>query len=110
MPHGNTTLSIDDLNFEREVLASPQPFLLEFGATWCGPCRALAPVVHHVAHATAGRARVGTIDLDDAPAVAKRLGVRSVPTVVVFRGGVEVARHVGLTNAARLLELLGLSP
>lgn len=109
MPSKNV-LPIDDLTFEREVLGSPVPFLLDVTATWCGPCRALAPIVERIADAHAGALRVGKLDLDEAPATAARLGVRSAPTVIVFRGGREVARRVGLTTGEKLLKLLELEP
>jgi thioredoxin 1 len=109
MPSKNV-LPIDDLTFEREVLGSSVPFLLDVTATWCGPCRALAPIIERIADAHAGALRVGKLDLDEAPATAARLGVRSAPTVIVFRGGREVARRVGLTTREKLLELLELEP
>ena len=101
-------LSIDDDNFDREVLASGEPFLLDFTAAWCGPCKALAPVVEKLAAETTGRLRVGTIDIDAAPEVAQRFGIRGLPTVLVFRGGKETARHVGVTSSSRLRELAGI--
>jgi len=69
----------------------------------------LGPIVERIADENVGTLRVGQLDIDDAPAVAKRLGVRSVPTVVVFRGGEEIARHVGVTDKATLLRLCGIS-
>lgn len=102
-------LSIDDQNFEKEVLGSPEPFLLDFTATWCGPCKALAPVIEKLAAETKGRLRVGTIDIDAAPEVSARYHVRGAPTVVVFRDGKEAARHLGVATEKRLLELAGLT-
>src|SRR5688500_17473193 len=101
-------LVIDDDNFENEVLGSTEPFLLDFSATWCGPCKALAPVVEKLARATSGTLRVGTIDIDDAPEVAARYGIRGAPTILVFRDGKEAARHVGVTTEKRLRELAGI--
>jgi thioredoxin 1 len=101
-------LSIDDDTFEREVLASKQPFLLDFTAAWCGPCKALAPIVESLAEETAGRLKVGTIDIDEAPEIAQRFRIRSLPTVLVFRDGKEAARHVGVTTSSRLRELAGI--
>ena len=101
-------LSIDDDNFEREVLASGEPFLLDFTASWCGPCKALAPIVENLAVEAAGQLRVGTIDIDEAPVIAQRFGIRGLPTVLVFRGGKEAARHVGVTTSRRLRELAGI--
>jgi thioredoxin 1 len=99
-------LAIDDATFDREVLGSPLPFLLEFGAAWCPPCRALEPIVARIADENAGRVRVGTIDVDDSREVARRFGIRGAPTVIVFIKGKEVARHLGATNRGRLLAML----
>ena len=101
-------LSIDDENFEKEVLSSDRPVLLDFTATWCGPCKALAPVVEKLADATVGQLVVGKIDIDEAPKVSARYNVRGAPTILVFRNGKEAARHVGVTNEKRLRELAGI--
>ncbi len=98
-------IEIDDASFD-EVLASDVPFLLDFTAPWCGPCRALAPTLEKIASEHAGELRVGKIDIEASPAVARRLGIRGAPTVVAFRGGLEVGRQVGLCNERALLELL----
>jgi thioredoxin 1 len=103
---GKNVLAINDLNFAREVLESAEPFLLEFTAKWCGPCRALAPLVELIADDTLGRVRVGVIDIDDAPDVAAKLGIRGAPTVVVFKSGEERARQLGVTSRQRLLAML----
>jgi thioredoxin 1 len=104
---GINVLEINDLNFESEVLKSSLPFLLDFGAVWCGPCRVLEPVVTKLADEVAGRARVGKLDIDDSPATATKFGIRGVPTVVVFKDGKESGRHVGVTNKETLAKLLG---
>ena len=98
--------TFDDATFDAEVLAAPRPVLVEFGATWCASCKALAPIVHKIAEERTGRVDVGVVDLDEAPSVAARLGIRGVPTLVVFAGGKEVARHVGLTSHARLAQIV----
>ena len=104
---GPNVLEINDLNFDTEVLSSSVPFLLDFSATWCGPCKALAPVVDKVADEFKGKVKVGKLDIDDSPGVASKFGIRGVPTVVVFKGGKESGRHVGVTNKETLLKLLG---
>jgi thioredoxin 1 len=104
---GANVLEINDLNFETEVLKSSVPFLLDFGATWCGPCRVLAPIVDKLAGELQGKARVGTLDIDEAPATASKFGIRGVPTVLVFKDGKESARHVGVTSKETLAKLLG---
>jgi thioredoxin 1 len=100
--------AIDDLNFDTKVLASTLPFLLDFSATWCAPCRALNPLIESLAEQYRGALRVGKIDIDASPAVAARFGVRGAPTLLVFRDGKECARRLGLTNSAGLRELVGL--
>lgn len=102
----NDVLHVSDDDFDREVLASPVPVLIDFTATWCGPCKVLAPVVEKLARASGGRFKVAKIDIDDAPKVATRFGIRGAPTIVVFKGGRETARHVGVTHEKRLMELL----
>lgn len=99
---------IDDSNFEKEVLGSKEPFLLDFGATWCGPCKALEPIIDKLAGATQGVLRVGKIDIDDAPNVSAKYGVRGAPTILVFRNGEVTARHLGVTTEKRLRELAGI--
>jgi thioredoxin 1 len=103
---GANVLEINDLNFETEVLKSSVPFLLDFGAVWCGPCRVLAPIVDKLADELQGKARVGKLDIDEAPATASKFGIRGVPTVLVFKNGKEAARHVGVTSKETLAKLL----
>jgi thioredoxin 1 len=97
---------IDDLNFEREVLQSEAPYLLDFSAAWCAPCRALESILEAIASEQDGRLRVGKVDIDQSPAVAARFGVRGAPTLVLFRDGKEAARRLGLTSKPALLALL----
>jgi thioredoxin 1 len=81
--------------FEQAVLRAPEPVLVDFFATWCGPCRALAPALDELAQELAGRVRVVKLDVDQAPALAAEHGVSSIPCLVVFKGGREVGRLVG---------------
>jgi thioredoxin 1 len=104
---GENVLEINDLNFEGEVLGSAVPFLLDFSAVWCGPCKVLNPIVERVADEFKGKARVGKLDIDDSPATASKFGIRGVPTVLVFKDGKEAGRHVGVTNKETLIKLLG---
>jgi thioredoxin 1 len=106
---GANVLEINDMNFDSEVLKSPVPFLLDFSAVWCGPCKALAPIVEKLADEYKGKVRVGKLDIDDSPGVPSKFGIRGVPTVVVFKDGKESGRHVGVTSNVKeaLLKLLG---
>lgn len=97
--------SINDLNFEQEVLGSCQPYVLEFSAAWCSPCRALEPILQELASELRGSVRVGKLDIDDSPEVAARYGVRGAPTIIVFRAGREHARKLGLTRKQSLRAL-----
>lgn len=99
-------IEVDDSSFAREVLEADVPVLVDFGATWCGPCKALAPIVACVAAETAGRVKVVTMDTDASPRTAERYGIRGVPTLLVFRKGEKTAGHLGLATRAKLLELL----
>jgi thioredoxin 1 len=99
-------IELTDTNFDAEVLKSSEPVLVDFTATWCGPCKALAPVVEKLAEESGGKFKVGKLDIDEAPDVTKRYGVRGVPTVLVFKGGQKVDQHVGVTNRETLLKML----
>jgi thioredoxin 1 len=96
----------NDLNFDTDVLKSTEPVLVDFTATWCGPCKALAPIVDQVADELVGKVRVGKLDIDDAPMVASKLGIRGVPTLMVFKNGERAAQLVGLTTKAKILAMI----
>ena len=104
---GKNIREFSDDNFDAEVLKSDLPVLVDFTATWCGPCKALAPIVEKIADEFEGKVKVGKLDIDESPGVATKFGIRSVPTVVVFKNGAEAGRHVGTTNKDTLLKLLG---
>lgn len=97
----------NDLNWDDEVLKSDAPVLVDFTATWCGPCKALAPIVDQVAEELAGKVKVGKLDIDESPLTASKYGVRGVPTLMVFKGGERAAQHVGLTTKQKILNLVG---
>ncbi len=97
---------LDETNFDQRVLGSREPVLVDFTATWCPPCKALAPVLEALAAEHAGRIGVVAVDGDATPALSNRFKVRSYPTVIAFAGGKEVARIVGLTSKERLLALV----
>ena len=103
---GKNVIELTDANFEAEVLKSDVPVLVDFTATWCGPCKVLAPIVEGLADEFAGKYKVGKLDIDDAPGVTQKYGVRGVPTVMVFKGGEKKAQHVGVTNKDTLVKML----
>ncbi len=94
-------------NFDSEVLSSDVPVLVDFTATWCGPCKMLAPIVEKLADEFEGKVKVGKLDIDESKDIARKYGIRSVPTVMVFRGGSKTAQHVGVTNREKLIQLIG---
>ena len=98
--------TVTDQTFDAEVLKSDVPVLLDFTATWCGPCKALSPIVDKIANGYAGRLKVAKLDIDDAPRITQRFGVRSVPTILVFKAGEKKGQHVGVTNKETLIKLL----
>lgn len=95
-------LHVTTADFDREVLGASVPALVDFHAAWCGPCRRQGPLVDELASELSGEAVVAKLDVDASPEIASRYGVFSIPTLLVFRGGVEVERFVGLTSKARL--------
>lgn len=96
-------ITLTSQNFEAEVLKSEKPVLVDFWATWCGPCMRQAPVVEELA---AEGYSVGKVDVDQQPALAQQYGVMSIPTLIVFKGGKEASRLVGLTSKNDLIRLL----
>jgi len=95
-----------DANFEQEVLKSEQPVLVDFWAPWCGPCRAVGPVVEDLAEAYKGRVKVGKINIDDNPKTATAYGVMSIPTIILFNKGDIMDKLIGLSPKERLEGLI----
>ena len=93
-------------NFEEEVLRSDKPVLVDFWATWCGPCRMLAPVIAQIAEEQEGKIKVGKVDVDEQPELAYRFGISSIPTLKVFRDGQVVKSSVGVIPKPMIEDLL----
>jgi len=91
-------LQVTDASFDEVVLKSDKPVLVDFWATWCGPCRMLAPTVDAIASEYEGKVAVGKCDVDDAQELAIQLGIRNIPTLVFFKDGKVVDRLVGLVS------------
>jgi thioredoxin 1 len=106
MAAGKNVQEFNDLNFDQEVLKSDVPVLVDFSATWCGPCKAIAPLVGQLADEYAGKVKVGTIDIDDSPGIAQRFGIRGVPTLYIFKGGEVVGKMVGAAPKHNIAQLM----
>ena len=86
---------LNDSNFEQEVLKSDKPVLVDFWATWCGPCRMLAPLISQIAIKFSDRIKVGKVDVDENPVLAESFNVSSIPTLLFFKDGKVVSQRVG---------------
>ena len=95
---GQAIMEVTDANFDQAVLKSEQPVLIDFCAAWCGPCRALAPVVDEVAQSYNGRVKVAKMDVDKNIATPQRYGVRGIPTLLLFKGGQVKEQIVGYVS------------
>jgi len=95
-------LVVDDTNFESEVLQSKLPVLVDFSASWCGPCQRQLPIMEKFASENPNRVKVVKVDVDDSPGVASKFGIRSVPSLLLFNEGKKVDMKVGLTTLSGL--------
>ena len=93
---------LSEANFEQEVLKSELPVLVDFWATWCGPCRMLAPTIAKIAEEQAGKVKVCKLDVDECPAIAARYGISSIPTLMVFVNGEVKAASVGVRAKSQI--------
>jgi len=99
-------INITNDNFESEVLKAEQPVLVDFWAEWCGPCKMIAPILEQVADEYKGRLTLAKLDVEENQNIAMQYGVRSIPTLMLFKGGVVEAQHVGMLSKEQLSQLL----
>jgi thioredoxin 1 len=102
----NHTLVFTDQNFEQEVLKSDQPVLVDFWATWCAPCRMMAPTVEGLADEYAGRAKVGKLNVDENVNVTGRYSIRGIPTLILFKNGEVAEQSVGAVAKDAIAKML----
>lgn len=100
------TLEVTDTNFDSDVLKSEVPVLVDFWAAWCAPCRAIAPHVEALATQYEGKIRVGKCDIDSNPQVPSQYDIRSIPTLLMFKGGQVVGQVVGAVPRAKIEDLV----
>ncbi len=96
----------NDANFETEVLKATEPVLVDFWATWCGPCRQIAPMVDELASENEGSAKVGKVDVDNARDIALKYQILNIPTLIVFKNGEPVERLQGIQSKAKIQEAI----
>lgn len=101
-----TTIELNDVNFDSEVKRATQPVLVDFFATWCGPCKSQSPIVDELAKDYSGKARIGKMNVDDGRIKAAEFGISSIPALLIFKDGQVVERMVGLHTKSQLSDIL----
>jgi thioredoxin 1 len=97
-------VELNDANFEQEVLKANTPVLVDFWAVWCGPCKMIAPIVDELANEYEGKLKIGKVDVDNNQQIAMNFGIRSIPTLLVFKSGKVVEQIVGAAQKRTLVE------
>jgi thioredoxin 1 len=99
-------LHVNDKNFAEEVLNADLPVLVDFWATWCGPCRSISPIIEELAKEFTGRVKVTKLNVDESPATPSQYGVRGIPTLILFKGGKILDQIIGAVPKARLIAMI----
>lgn len=100
-------INLRESNFDKEVLESDIPVMVDFWASWCAPCRMLAPTIAEIAEEFEGRVKVCKLNVDEAPSVARRYGINSIPAVLLFKDGKNAASSIGYVPKEQLVAMLG---
>lgn len=100
-------LEITDNNFEEEVIKSDKPALVDFWAPWCGPCQIMGPIIDELSKEMGDKVKIGKVNVDENSAVASRLGIMSIPTIVIFKDGKAIRNLIGVQSIDTLKEELG---
>ncbi|MDY0275602.1 MAG: thioredoxin [Desulfomicrobium sp.] len=99
-------LQVNDANFENEVLKDNLPVLVDFWAPWCGPCRAIAPVIEELAQEFEGKVKILKMNVDENPSTPSKFGIRAIPTLILFKNGEAIEQVTGAVSKASLKQML----
>lgn len=103
----NGIIELSDSNFDTEVIKSETPVLVDFWAPWCGPCRAIAPIVEEISSSYQGKLKVGKLNVDENQQTTMKFGIRSIPTLIVFKGGKAVEQIIGAVPKGEIERVVG---
>ena len=103
---GDHVTQVTDDNFEEQVIKSETPCLVDFWAPWCGPCKAIGPVINELADTYAGKVKIAKMNVDESPATPGRFGIRAIPTLIMFKGGEVVAQETGAIGKGQIIAMI----
>ena len=103
---GTNIINTSDADFDRDVLKSEQPVLIDFWAEWCGPCKMIAPILDEIANDYSERLRIAKLNIDENPATPPKYGIRGIPTLILFKNGTVEAQKVGAVSKSQLAAFL----
>ena len=106
MANESSLVHVNDKNFALEVVQSDLPVLVDFWATWCGPCKSIAPIIDELAKEYTGRVKMAKLNVDENPATPSQYGVRGIPTLILFKGGKILEQMVGAVPKTRLVSMI----